>query len=189
MWIVQILLCLGLLWVTGCTVSDPSECFNSGLFVDVNVVSSSKIDSMDVFVEKNMVCHNDYALLYTKCSNDSFFSRVDDIFGSLDTCELWNTLGCHIGPNESIDSMLFEVNVYGDGEIKKLKFKNTWGGGNIVNIIPEQDTVQWYNYKENPVIPVHEAFESPAESKRGGCFDGYCVAVIPMFLKEFCYDE
>ena len=37
--------------------------------------------------------------------------------------------------------------------------------------------------------PKHEAFESPAKSDRMGCFDDYCVAMIPIEAKEFCYSD
>lgn len=43
---------------------------------------------------------------------------------------------------------------------------------------------KWFSYKDNHTKPEHEAFVNPALSNRMGCFDGYCVATLPMMIKK-----
>lgn len=39
------------------------------------------------------------------------------------------------------------------------------------------------------MIPFSDNFKSPASSNRVGCYDGYCVAMLPMVDKDVCYDK
>jgi hypothetical protein len=107
-------------------------------------------------------------------------------------CPIWTGFDCLVNgafDTVKVDSSKLSVNVFSDGHKTIIETDFVVLGGLQVNVIPEQDTTLWFGYKENPAIPQHEAFESPAKSNRNGCFEGYCVATFPIARKEVCYDK
>ena len=77
-----------------------------------------------------------------------------------------------------------------DGSQEKIiSIDKPFSSNNMINIIPESDTAEWFGYKENPIRPFFDVFDSPASSNRAGCYDGYCVATLPMADNDFCYDK
>ena len=117
---------------------------------------------------------------------------------NLDNCVLseeypiWNGFHCLVGgPSDTINVDSGELSVHIFSQENRIKIQSSLisFSGNQINIIPEQDTTKWFSYVDNPTRPEHEAFVSPAASNRVGCFDGYCVATLPMMVKEFCYDK
>ncbi|MBR6449451.1 MAG: hypothetical protein IKS96_05845 [Fibrobacter sp.] len=116
----------------------------------------------------------------------------------LNTCDsseeypVWTGFDCLVNGSfdtVKVDSSKLRVNIFYKGHQSKIETDFVVMGGMQVNVIPEQDTTRWFGYKENPAIPQHEAFESPAKSNRKGCFEGYCVATFPIARKEVCYDK
>ena len=117
---------------------------------------------------------------------------------NLDNCVLseeypiWNGFHCLVGGpfgTINVDSGELSVHIFSQENRIKIKSSLISFAGNQINIIPEQDTTKWFSYVDNPIKPGHEAFESPATSNRMGCFDGYCVATLPMVEKVACRDK
>jgi len=180
------------------------ECIDSKEFVSINLMSTSNVDSMDVYLNDELICHSTYKELYVKLANEDFFSNVliaesssylykDVILCTpYENCPSWKSLGCFerkLNIDEDTISLNLTLHIFNVEKKDELNIRMSFPRGNQINIIPEQDTTKWFSYVDNPIKPGHEAFVSPATSNRMGCFDGYCVATLPMERKEFCYDK
>ena len=91
--------------------------------------------------------------------------------------------------NVDFDSSKMSIEVFIKGDINNIETDFTVIGGNYINVIPEQDTAEGFGYEENPIRPFFDVFDSPASSNRAGCYDGYCVATVPIVEEEYCYDK
>ena len=180
---------LSLICLIGCNFNDPIECFDRSYYVDIGVTSSFRIDSIEVSAENKLVCHNDYALLYAKQPDETFFYWVENDCDSATICEKWYSLGCQIGPDENIGLRTFDVTVFNADTTQKLSIEVNGNTGTIYNIIPEQDTAKWFTYENNPTRESNEGFETPAKSVRLGCEGGYCIANVPLIIRQFCRDK
>jgi hypothetical protein len=171
----------------------------------LSIVSTSSIDSVQFFLNNQRICVGNTGIdqKMVMCKDKSretsdamrlmLLSEVN-----LNNCDrseeypIWTGFDCLVNgafDTVKVDSSKLSVNVFSNGRKTIIETDFVVLGGLQVNVIPEQDTTLWFGYKENPAIPQHEAFESPAKSNRNGCFEGYCVATFPIARKEVCYDK
>ena len=200
-----LLICfIALFLFVSCIPDEESICFDSKEFVAVSFISTSNVDSMDVYLNDELICHSTYKELYVKLANEDFFSNVliaesssylykDVILCTpYENCPSWKSLGCFerkLNIDEDTISLNLTLHIFNVEKKDELNIKMSFSRGNQINIIPEQDTTKWFSYVDNPTWPEHEAFVSPAASNRMGCFDGYCVATLPMKIEKYCYDK
>lgn len=190
--------------ILGC-YEDDGICYDSKRFVSLSIVSTSSIDSVHFFLNNQRICVGNTGIdqKMVMCKDKSretsdamrlmLLSEVN-----LNNCDrseeypIWTGFDCLVNgafDTVKVDSSKLSVNVFSNGRKTIIETGFVVLGGLQVNVIPEQDTTRWFGYKENPAIPQHEAFESPAKSNRNGCFEGYCVATFPIARKEVCYDK
>lgn len=103
---------------------------------------------------------------------------------------MWFAFHCFLGrPKDKINvsSVHLDMRIFNKGNEKEIYVNSTFDGGFAINIIPVQDTAIWFSYTDNPIRPFFSYFNAPASSKRIGCFDGYCVAFLPIVEKEYCF--
>jgi len=187
-----------------CLPDEESICFDSKEFVAVSFISTSNVDSMDVYLNDELICHSTNKQLYVKSANEDFFYNImiaesssylykdDTLCSPYENCPSWNGLDCFerkLNIDEDTISLNLTLHIFNVEKKDELNIKMSFSRGNQINIILEQDTTKWFSYVDNPTWPEHEAFVSPAASNRMGCFDGYCVATLPMKIKEYCYDK
>lgn len=195
-------LCCGFVCMfAGC--SEESECSDSRRFLGLSILSSSDIDSVQFYLNNQRICYGNTGtrqkMVLCKDSTESEYFKLIFFAGeNLENCTvsednlIWYGFDCLVGGNSDsvdVDSSELSVKVFLGDSVKKIKTEMLVLGGRQLNIIPEKDTAKWFNYQDNPARPKHEAFESPAKSDRMGCFDDYCVAMIPIEAKEFCYSD
>lgn len=177
-----------------------TECYDTKEYISISILSTTKIDSVDIYLNGEQVCHIDYAYHFVKPANNEYFYDEDfhktlsgeDLCDSLEECPSWYDLGCYLRkpPNKiRAQDTLVSMHVFEGLQRKEQKIIIPAIGGNNINVISEQDSVMWFSYKENPIRPFASVFDSPAASNRAGCYDGYCVATVPIVEEEYCYDK
>ena len=176
-----------------------TECFDTREYLIINVLSATNIDSAIININGSQKCYLNEIRLYVKREDEIFFyddginKKVVDIehCDSAEKCLSWQSAGCILGHSDKIDVNANYVSVLlFDGlQEKNINIDKPLSGKKIINIIPASDTAEWFGYKENPIRPFFDVFDSPASSNRGGCYDGYCVATLPIVKEEFCYDK
>ncbi len=165
------------------------ECFSYEKFIEVNLITTSKVDSVDFFLDGRHVCHLDSALVFAKDSASGLFFWEREYGGN---SLMWFVFNCFLGqPKDKINvsSVHLEMHIFDKGKEERIRVDTVFNGGNIINMLPEQDTVIWFGYIENPILPSFEWFDAPALSKRFGCFAGYCAAIVPMLEDDVCFDK
>ncbi len=177
-----------ILILTGCYWTEI-ECFPCEEFMEVNFITTSKVDSVDIFLDGRHVCHQDSAMFFVKdLASGLFFWEREYGEDSL----MWFVFHCFLGrPKDKINmsSVHLEMHVFDKGKEERIRVDTVFDGGNIINMLPVQDTVVWFGYIENPILPSFEWFDAPALSKRYGCFAGYCAAIVPMPDDDVCFDK
>ncbi len=177
-----------ILVLAGCNCFE-SECFSSDEYFELSYISSSKVDSVDFFLDGRHVCHLDSAMFLVKDSTTGFFFWESEYGGD---SLMWFAFNCFLGrPKDKINvsSVHLGMRIFNKGNEKEIYVNSTFDGGFAINIIPVQDTVIWFSYTDNPIRPFFSYFNAPASSKRIGCFDGYCVVSLPIMEDQFCHDK
>lgn len=171
------------------------ECFDSSHFVSINVLTTKNVDSVYLYINKELKCQLNSSQLYLKEMDEGYYSAKpmeNNLRESLEKKQSWYSYHCFLGEKIdkiNVNSFKMTVVVYEQDGINEVKIKKIFSGGNIVNIIPEQDTIKWFGFDSCPLIPDCENCKTPALSVRSGCYDGYCVATLPMVKKDYCYDK
>ena len=176
------------------------ECFDTKEYISIHILSTTKIDSADMYLSGEQVCHIKRVYTFVKPANEMYFSDKDlhkvltgeDLCDSLEECPSWYDLGCYLRkpPNKiRTQDTLVSMHLFEGLQRKEQNITIPAIGGNNINVISEQDTAIWFGYKDNPMIPFSGDFRAPASSNRVGCYDGYCVATLPIEDKEYCYDK
>lgn len=193
------LITIGTLFL-GCYEGGDIECFDSSHFVSINVFTSKKVDSVDFYINKELKCQLNSPQLYLKEMSDDYYraesivSNIEEknLCDSLEKKQSWYSYHCFLSENRdkiNINSFEMKAVVYEEDGVNEVKIKKIFSGGNIVNIIPERDTIKWFGFNSCPLIPDSENCKTPALSVRSGCYDGYCVATLPMLKTDYCYDK
>lgn len=101
---------------------------------------------------------------------------------------IWNGFFCEVGPFDDVElgKSKLSLQVFSDEKEVRIETDYVVAGGYNVNIIPEQDSSMWFSYKENPLDLIDNV---PDRTTRNGCYDGYCVATLPIVKEKFCYDK
>ena len=175
------------------------ECYDSREYLIVNILSATNIDSAMISINESQKCYLNEIRLYAKLESEEFFydegvnKNVTDIerCDSVEKCFFWKSAGCILGHSDKIDidTNYISILLFDGSQEKIINIDKPFSGRNIINIIPESDTAEWFGYKENPIRPLFDVFDSPASSNRAGCYDGYCVATVPIVEEEYCYDK
>ena len=167
----------------GCYEGIETKCYDSNRYVFLKIISMTDIDSVHFFLNTRRVCVVGLSENKYQCDDSTLKVSEND-------CPVWNVFSCGLGPLENVDfdSSKMSIEIFIKGDINNIETDFTVIGGNYINVIPEQDTAEWFGYEENPIRPFFDVFDSPASSNRGGCYDGYCVATLPIVKEEFCYD-
>lgn len=187
----------------GCVpYGEEQECFDVDRFVSLNFLTTDNIDSIHFYLNNQQVCYGNMGsfhetLICKKSSENEYLSaeKVGENVGQCDTSAnepIWKGFHCFLGkPSDKIkiDSFNIDLKIYNPEGSAKIKIAQILSGGNIINIVSDRDSLQWFGYDDNPIRPFFDEFNSPSSSKRMGCFDGYCVATLPMVEKEVCYDK
>ena len=164
----------------GCYEGVKTECYDSNRYVFLKIISMTDIDSVHFFLNNRRVCVVGLSENKYQCDDSTLKVSEND-------CPVWNVFSCGLGPLENVDfdSSKMSIEVFIKGDINRIETDFTVMGGNNINVIPEQDSTKWFSYKENPLGQI---YGSPQLSNRVGCYDGYCVATLPIVKEEFCYD-
>lgn len=178
-----------------------TECYDSSQFVSLNFLTTDEFDSIQLYLNEKHICYGDVGVYYEQiiCQNSEWFLTASIASeADIDKCVLseknpiWYGFHCFVGmPSDGIgvNSAKIRAQIFYKDENNWIEIPlNAWGG-NYVNVIAESDTAQWFAYDENPVRPYFDDYDSPASSNRAGCYDGYCVATLPMTDKDVCYDK
>lgn len=184
----------------GCYEGVDVECFDSKEYISIHILSTTKIDSADIYLNGEQVCHINNAYHFVKPASKEYFYDKDfhkvltgeDLCDSLEKCPSWYNLDCYLRkPPDKIRTQdtIVSMHLFEGLQKKEQNIIIPAMGGNNINVISEQDSVIWFGYKDNPMISFSEDFRSPASSNRAGCYDGYCVATLPIVEEEYCYDE
>ena len=157
----------------GCHEGIETKCYDSDQYVFLRIISTTHIDSAHFILNNQRVCEGGLSKKEYLCNEDD--------------CPVWDVFSCGLGPLENVDfdSSKMSIEVFIKGDINRIETDFTVMGGNNINVIPEQDSTKWFSYKENPLGQI---YGSPQLSNRVGCYDGYCVATLPIVKEEFCYD-
>jgi len=157
----------------GCHEGIETKCYDSDQYVFLRIISTTHIDSAHFILNNQRVCEGGLSKKEYLCNEDD--------------CPVWDVFSCGLGPLENVDfdSSKMSIEIFIKGDINNIETDFTVIGGNDINVIPEQDSAKWFSYKENPLGQI---YGSPQLSKRAGCYDGYCVATLPIVKEEFCYD-
>lgn len=177
------------------------ECYDSNRFVSLNFLTTDEFDSIQLYLNEKHICYGDVGVYYEQiiCQDTGRFLVATVVSeADVDKCVLseenpiWYGFHCFVGkPSDGIDvnSAKIRAQIFYKDEKSWIETPlNTWGG-NYVNVIAESDTTRWFTYDKNPVRPYFDDYDSPSSSNRVGCYDGYCVATLPMADKDVCYDK
>ena len=202
----------GLFW--GC-YDGETECFPPGARFYHN--STLDVDSVQFYLDDERICYEQLIVEDGICTNCpkikgnlfenimcqnsvddesySFFSFGDEYINNCVATEdfpIWRAFDCSINEKlykKSIDSLKLTMHVFLKNESKKIELGIKIADGNHYNIIAEQDTALWYSYTSVTMRDYFDYYGPASAWKRSGCYDGYCVAILPMAEKDVCYDE
>ncbi len=189
-----------ILVLAGCYWTEM-ECFSSDKFIRINFMSRDNFDSISFYLENRKVCTKGIGEAYRNIicrisSENNYFSDMPFSNDSLRKCvlseefPLWHHFECTLkkeeGRNYSVNSTVY---VFRNGKIDSLSIPVQLAGGNHFNIISEQDTASWYHYTEMTMKSYFDYFGPEMSWKRLGCFNGYCVASLPIVEEEYCFDK
>lgn len=189
-----------ILALAGCYWTEM-ECFPSDKFIRINFMSRDNFDSISFYLENRKVCTKGIGEAYRNIicrisSENNYFSDMPFSNDSLSKCvlseefPLWHHFECTLkkeeGWNNSINTTVY---IFRNNKIDSLSIPVQLAGGNHFNLISEQDTARWYRYTEMTLKAYFDYF-GPGESwERLGCFNGYCVASLPIVEEEYCFDK
>ena len=199
----------------GCYYDGETDCFPPGANFYLN--STSDVDSVRFYLNSERICYERLIIedgLCTNCAkikgnlfenircrtsaedeSYSFLSFGDEFIDSCVASEefpIWKTFDCRINEKmykKTIGSSKLKVHVFSSNRSEEIEIGIKIADGNHYNIIAEQDTAAWYSYT---AVTLRDYFDyyGPADAwERIGCFDGYCVARLPMVDKDVCYDK
>lgn len=180
--------------IIGC--SEEPVCVDSSHFALLSVVSTSNIDSVQFYLNNQRICNGKADKKWVMCK-DAAESLSDILVLKMpyDNCSIsneipvWTGFVCEIRDSVNIDSSKLSVWIFSNEDTSKINPDFNVFGGLQINAVPERDSLKWFGYRNNPAIPNHEAFETPAVAERLGCFDGLCFSSMQSIVKEHCYDE
>ena len=178
-----------------------TECYDSRKFVSLNFLTTDGFDSIYFYLNENRVCYENIGVYYdwVLCRQDSnqFLTAMEVSESDISKCissdedPIWKGFHCFIGePSDRVDVGIAKMRaqIFYKNEITWMETPLKSWGGDYVNIVAEHDTSRWFAYNDNPIRPYFDEFRSPASSNRAGCYDGYCVATLPIVKEEFCFD-
>lgn len=184
--------------IIGC--SEELVCVDSSHFALLSVVSTSNIDSVQFYLNNQRICYGKADKKWVMCKDTA--ESLSDILvlktpfdTKFDNCSIsnenpmWTGFVCEIRDSVNIDSSKLSVWIFSNEDTSKINPDFNVFGGLQINAVPERDSLKWFGYRNNPAIPNHEAFETPAVAERLGCFDGLCFSSMQSIVKEHCYDE
>ncbi|MDO5577616.1 MAG: hypothetical protein Q4F84_11120 [Fibrobacter sp.] len=188
-----------LLFIAGIFVGCGEEyvCIESSHFVLLSTISTSDVDSVRFYLNDQRVCYEEANQKWVMCKaavdNYSGLMILKELFDTnYENCSIsqenpkWTGFACTVQDSVDIDSTRLSIWIYSKGTINKINPTFNIFGGQQINVIPEQDTLKWFSFSENPALMGHEAYESPAETERLGCFDGFCFTLMPAVVKSYC---
>ena len=210
-----LLICfLALFLFVSCIPDEEYECFPAAR---ISFNSTSKIDSVHIFLNNEQICFQELIFNDGLCENcgklkgilseyifcqtsvDSvFFSTLpydkndDDVCFVSEDFPIWSTFDCMINEGQygkTLDSSKLTLHLFSENVIKSIESKTIIQSGIHYNIIAEEDTAKWYSYTQETLKYYFDYYGPPEGWERKDCFDGYCVATLPMKIKEYCYDK
>ena len=192
-----------------------TECFPPG--ANFYLHSTSDIDSVHFYLNNERICYEQVIYedgLCTNCAkikgrlseNIECRTSVEDESYSIlpfeseyfDSCvaseefPIWKTFDCRINEKrykKSISSSKLTVYVFSSNRSEEFELGIRIADGNHYNIIAEQDTAAWYSYTAVTLRDYFDYYGPASAWKRAGCYDGYCVAILPMTEDAVCYDK
>lgn len=195
-----LLLSLVLCSILGCYPDGESmECFAAERYISLNFLTTSQVDSVQFYLGEQRICNENvgryHKIVVCKSSTTDDASADSGYFS--ERCMLsekekvWTIFHCYVGePSDGVDVNSGKLSVVVFSEtLERVDVSQGSFGGQIINIFPEQDSTEWYGYKDNPIRPFFDDFNSPTISMRKGCFNEFCVASLPMVDKEVCYEK
>ena len=180
----------------GCYEGDL-ECSESSHFVSLDVITTNNTDSVRFYINNMQVCYGNVGTYHemTICDDSlatGYMVAVNDVENV--KCvesekKIWQVFHCFIGELSDVNADVLDLELFDSTNLENVSFSRIALGGLYINIIPEQDTAKWFGYKDNPIRPYFSEFNAPSVSTRMGCFDGYCIAALPMTEKKICWDK
>ena len=176
---------------------EDMECLDSNQFSSINVISRNRIDSVKYYVNSKQVCFQEddvyevESICYDSLRPDYLYVYPQGcLYTSQRTWGFWHH--CFVGGKKgerNLNKNNIVIDIYTNSTKKKIEITEIDAGGLIVNLIPEQDTSEWFKFTENPIRPFYDEFNSPVSSERRNCVNDYCIAILPMVDNELCYDK
>lgn len=200
MWkILWFILALILCSILGCYPNgDGMECFGKDRYASLNFLTTTPVDSVQFYLDEQRICYGDVGHYYKLVVCKSLTTDADvasDFFSekcmASEKEKTWTIFHCYVGePFDGVvvSSKELRVKVFSTNR-EKIDIPLGSLGGLITNVFPERDSAEWFGYRDNPIRPFLDDFYSPALSMRKGCFNGFCVASLPMADEEVCYDK
>src|SRR5690554_5231247 len=187
-----------------CIPDEEYECFPAAR---IYFNSTSKIDSVHFFLNNEQICFQEAIINNDRCENceklkgvpsksiycqtsvdSGFLSTLpynkNAIYNCLvsDDFPIWTTFECSINEKlygKTLDSSILSLHLFSENVIKSIESKITIQSGAQYNVIAEEDTAKWYSYTQE-TLRYYFNYD---------CFDGYCVATLPMVEKVACRDK
>ena len=210
-----LLICfIALFLFVSCIPDEESICFPENL---IYFRTTSKIDSVHFFLNNEQICFQELIfndglcencgklkgifIEYTICQtsvDSGFLSTLPYNQNAVDVClvsddfPILTIFKCFIDEGrlkKTLDSSKLSLHVFSENVKKSIESKITIQSGLHYNIIAKEDTAKWYSYTQE-TLRYYFNYYGPSEGwERKDCFDGYCVATLPMVEKVACRDK
>ncbi len=199
----------------GCNSYDGKyECFPN---IRINYMTRSDVDSVQIYLNDTRICYEKPVVVGGKCENCSeakggfleeqilcktskdegyvFLSRekknIEQCVQS-ENINVWVVYECVLNEKnygKSLDLLSLKLIDFSQKEENVVHVGVDLRSGNHYNVMPEQDTTEWYSYTQNSMRNYYDYYGPQEAWQRIGCFNGFCVASLPMVDKEVCYDK
>src|SRR5690554_204384 len=210
-----LLICfIALFLFVSCIPDEEYECFPAAR---ISFNSTSKIDSVHFFLNNEQICFQEAIINNDRCENceklkgvpsksiycqtsvdSGFLSTLPYNQNAVDVClvsddfPIWTTYECTINEKlygKTLDSSILSLHLFSENVIKSIESKITIQSGAQYNVIAEEDTAKWYSHTQETLKYYFDYYGPPEGWERKDCFDGYCVATLPMVEKVACRDK
>lgn len=187
-----------LFFLMECCVSceENVKCYDSDRFISVNLIITTLNDSVSFTLDAGRMDVINASFICKDSSVSSYF--VTDTISNMSkyACSrndsLWLAYHAFAGePTNRIElnSVKMDMNIYNSGNVVNVDISKFMRGGQILNIITEKDSADWFSQMNHLIRPYFEEYDVPAQANRLGCFGGFCFITFSIRDKEICYDR